>query len=64
MFAYLVKKILIIIKPKKKLNSIILGTDQAEYLLYKKLQHEGIYQVLFFIDSTPWQLKFNIKNSC
>ena len=63
MFTSFVKKTLTIVEPKKKLNAIILGTGQAETSLYKKLHRKGNYHILFFIDQTPWQLKFSIRNS-
>jgi len=63
MVIYLIKKLYTFLKPRKRLKAIILGTGHAEYSLYKKLQAEGDCNVLFFIDLTPWQLKFNIRYS-
>lgn len=63
MMVSLIKRLFTFLKPQKKLNIIILGTDHAEHSLYKYLQAEGGYKVLFFIDLTPWQLKFNIPSS-
>ena len=38
-------------KPRR---AIILGAEPREYKLYNRLQSEGEYDVLFFIDEEPW----------
>ena len=38
----------------KRRRAIILGAEPQEYTLYNRLQSEGEYDVLFFIDEEPW----------
>lgn len=39
---------------RKPRRVIILGAEPQEYKLYDRLQSEGEYDVLFFIDEEPW----------
>ena len=39
---------------RKPRRAIILGAEPQEYKLYDRLQSEGEYDVLFFIDEKPW----------
>ena len=39
---------------RKPRRAIILGAEPQEYKLYSRLQSEGEYDVLFFIDEEPW----------
>ena len=39
---------------RKPRRAIILGAEPQEYKLYDRLQSEGEYDVLFFIDEEPW----------
>ena len=39
---------------RKPRRAIILGADSPEYKLYGRLESEGEYKVLFFINEEPW----------
>ena len=39
---------------RKPRRAIILGAEPQQYKLYDRLQSEGEYDVLFFIDEEPW----------
>jgi len=48
---------------RKPLRAIILGAGSAEYGLYRKLEREKNYRVLFFIDEEPWNHRTKIGNA-
>jgi len=48
-------------RPRKKARpAIILGAGSAEYDIYRKLERDQHYEVLFFIDEEPWNHRTSI----
>ena len=43
--------------------AIILGASSEEYWLYRRLEREAEYEVLFFIDEEPWNHRTIIGNA-